>query len=195
MARPRIHDEDAVIDKALLVFWKKGFSDTSSRDLIAAAGISNGSLFNSFGDKTTLYLACLQKYDRIYVAALERLLVSELPFKEKIKKVFESTAKKVPGSDDYEGCFFFNSSVDSGIRDDAIFDLITAIHSRLETGFRTAADKAKETNELPNKSDSILIAQFLMMITMGLRALVKANTRQEDMERGIHAALKFLPFK
>ena len=194
MARPRIYDEDAVIDKALRVFWKKGFSDTSSRDLIAATGMSNGSLFNSFGDKTKLYMACLQKYDRMYVAALERLLISELPFKEKIKKVFEGTAKKIPASDDYEGCFFFNSSVDSGIDDDTISGLTTAIQLRLENAFRTAADKAKEKKELPDRSDSKQIAQYLMMITTGLRALVKRKTPRPEIENVIRFTLKFLPF-
>jgi TetR/AcrR family transcriptional repressor of nem operon len=194
MARPRIYDEDAVIDKALWVFWKKGFSDTSSRDLIAATGISNGSLFNSFGDKAKLYLACLQKYDAIYVAALEQLLISELPFKEKIKKVFEGTAKKVSATNEYEGCFFFNSSVDSGIHDDAIGALTTSIQFRLEKAFRTAAEKASQTKELPIKFDSVQIAQYLMMVTTGLRALVKGNTPVEEVEQAIHSALAFLPF-
>ncbi len=194
MARPRIYDEDAVIDKALWVFWKKGFSDTSSRDLIAATGLSNGSLFNSFGDKAKLYLACLQKYNAIYVAALERMLISELPFKEKIKKVFEGTAKTVPATDKYEGCFFFNSSVDSGIQNDAIGNLSASIQLRLEKAFRTAADQARQNKELPIESDSVQIAQYLMMITTGLRALVKGNTPIAEVKRVIHSALKFLPF-
>lgn len=194
MARPRIYNEDAVIDKALWVFWKKGFSDTSSRDLIAATGISNGSLFNSFGDKAKLYLGCLQKYDAVYVAAIEQLLISELPFKEKIKKIFEGTAKKVTATNDYEGCFFFNSSVDSGIQDDTISALTASIHFRLEKAFRTAADQARLTKELPIKFDSVQIAQYLMMVTTGLRALVKGNTPVEEVEQVIQSALTFLPF-
>ncbi|HTI61722.1 TetR/AcrR family transcriptional regulator [Mucilaginibacter sp.] len=194
MARPRQYDEDAVIDKALSVFWKKGFSDTSSRDLIAATGMSNGSLFNSFGDKTTLYLACLQKYNATYIAALESLLISELPFKEKIQKVFEGTAKKVSATDDYEGCFFFNSSVDSGIHDAAISTLTAAIQLRLEKAFCTAADQARESKQLPIESDSVQIAQYLMMITTGLRAMVKGNASVAEIDHIIHSALKFLPF-
>jgi TetR/AcrR family transcriptional regulator, transcriptional repressor for nem operon len=194
MARPRIYDEDAVIDKALWVFWQKGFSGTSSRDLLAATGMSNGSLFNSFGDKATLYLACLQKYDDIYVATLQRLLLSEIPFKEKIKKALQGTAKKIPGTGDYAGCFFFNSSVDSGIHDDAITTLTAAIQMRLEMAFRTAADLAKEKKELPIKSDSNQIAQYLMMVITGLRALVKANTPAAQLAHVIHSTLHYLPF-
>jgi TetR/AcrR family transcriptional repressor of nem operon len=194
MARPRTHNEDEVIEKALTVFWKKGFSETSSRDLIAATGISNGSLFNSFGDKTKLYLACLHKYETIYVSGIERLLISEMPFKEKIKKVFKATVKKVPATNDYEGCFFFNSSVDSSIHDETINALTASIHHRLESAFRKAGEQAKDSKELAVKSDSVQIAQYLMMVTTGLRALVKSNAPIEEIDQVIHSTLTFLPF-
>jgi len=193
MARPRIYDEDVVINKALNLFWKKGFSDTSSRDLVAATGISNGSLFNSFGDKNRLYLACLQKYDAVYIAALERLLVSDIPFREKIEKVFKGTAKKIADGSGYEGCFYYNSSVDSGIHDDAISTLTLAIKYRLEQAFHTAVDMARETGQLSVKSDGTDLAEYLMTVTTGLRSIVKANTPEAEMARSIRSAIKFLP--
>jgi TetR/AcrR family transcriptional repressor of nem operon len=194
MGRPRIYDEDAVIDKALKVFWVKGFSDTSSRDLLAATGLSNGSLFNSFNDKASLYLACLQKYNTAYTAALEDLLLSEIPFKEKITKVFRGTAKKLPGSDAYEGCFFFNSSLDSGIHDEAIIKLIAAIQFRLEQAFCTAVDLAIENKELPSTVDKIQTARYLMMLTSGLRAMAKSTAPIEEMEHMISYMLQQLHF-
>jgi len=193
MARPRIYDEDAVINKALNLFWQKGFSDTSSRDLIAATGISNGSLFNSFGDKNRLYLACLQKYDAVYIAALERLLVSDIPFREKIEKVFKGTAKKIADGSGYEGCFYYNSSVDSGIHDDAISILSFLIIYLLEQAFHTAVDMARETGQLSVKSDGTDLAEYLMTVTTGLRSIVKANTPEAEMARSIRSAIKFLP--
>jgi len=193
MARPRIYDEDVVINKALSLFWQKGFSDTSSRDLIAGTGLSNGSLFNSFGDKNKLYLACLQKYDAVYISALERLLVSDIPFREKIEKVFEGTAKKIANGSGYEGCFYFNSSVDSSIHDDAILTLTLAIKHRLEQAFRTAVDMARKTGQLSVKSYGTDLAEHLMTVTTGLRSIVKANTPEAEMARSIRSAIKFLP--
>lgn len=192
MARPRIHDEDIVIDKALQIFWEKGFSETSSRDLIAATGMSNGSLFNRYGDKNKLYLACLQKYEAVYVAGLERLLVSELPFKQKIKKVLESTLKKAPATGTYEGCFFFNSSVDAGIGDESISSLTDSIHRRLEKAFRTATGMAKKNEKLILKMDTADLAGYLMTVTTGLRALVKAGKPAAELNRTIRLTLEFL---
>jgi len=193
MARPRIHNEDEVVDKALQVFWQKGFSETSSRDLIAATGMSNGSLFNRYGDKNKLYLACLQKYAEVYMAGLERLLVSDRPFKQKIKKVLESTIKKDPARGRYEGCFFFNSTVDSGIDDASITSLTNGIHHRLEKAFRIAADQAKKAGDLSIKTDAADTAAYLVTVTTGLRALVKAGIPAGELNRAIRSTLDFLP--
>src|ERR1700756_3742741 len=99
MGRPQVFNEELVIDKALNVFWQKGYSGASTRDLINATGISNGSFFNSFGDKRHLYFKCLQKYDAVYISALENLLNKPLTFKKKIKTVLLEVTKKSPGKD------------------------------------------------------------------------------------------------
>src|SRR3569833_694676 len=190
MVRHRIYDEDAVIGKALKLFWEKGFSDTSSRDLLVVTGLSNGSLFNSFSDKAGLYLACLKKYDAVYITALDNLFSSEVPFKEKISKVFRGTAKKLPSSEAYEGCFLFNSSLDSGIHDETITKLITVIQRRLEQAFCTAVDLAIKKKELPPVTDKVQTARYLMMLTSGLRAMAKSDAPAGEIEHMISYALQ-----
>ncbi len=59
MARPREFDRDQVVDRAVDVFWRKGFEATSIRDLVEATGLNRGSLYNTFGDKAGLFEAAL----------------------------------------------------------------------------------------------------------------------------------------
>jgi TetR/AcrR family transcriptional repressor of nem operon len=63
-------DEDEAIDKAMHVFWEKGFEPASMADLIAGIGITRGSLYNAFGGKEQLFVKALKKYDRDYRRAL-----------------------------------------------------------------------------------------------------------------------------
>ena len=62
MARPREFDEEEVLDRALDVFWRRGYGATSVEDLTAATGLGRGSLYAAFGDKETLFLTCLRRY-------------------------------------------------------------------------------------------------------------------------------------
>jgi len=64
MARPREFDRDTALDKALRVFWAKGFAATSTDDLREAMGIGRQSLYGAFGDKRTLYLEALDTYQQ-----------------------------------------------------------------------------------------------------------------------------------
>jgi TetR/AcrR family transcriptional regulator, transcriptional repressor for nem operon len=193
MGRPQVFNEDIVIDKALSVFWQKGYSGTSTRDLIDATGISNGSFFNSFGDKGTLYFKCLQKYDAVYITALESLLNKSISFKEKIKTVLLEVTKKSPGKDSYEGCFFFNTSIDNGVEDADIMHLAMDIHKRIENAFVSAIEMAKTHNEISNEIKSLPLAQYLFNIVTGLRVLLLNSPAQSAIDNIISSTLELLP--
>ena len=62
MARPREYDRDEVLEKAMRVFWAKGYACTSVQDLVTAMGINRGSLYAEFGDKEGLHFAALGRF-------------------------------------------------------------------------------------------------------------------------------------
>jgi TetR/AcrR family transcriptional repressor of nem operon len=62
MARTVEFDEERAIQKAMEVFWKKGYSGASMRDLTEAMQISVTSIYNTIGDKHQLFLRCISDY-------------------------------------------------------------------------------------------------------------------------------------
>ena len=64
MARPREFDRELALQKATEVFWAKGYASTSTEDLIAAMGIGRQSLYNAFGEKRSLYVEALERYQQ-----------------------------------------------------------------------------------------------------------------------------------
>ena len=62
MARPREFDESDAIERALGVFWRRGYDGTSIADLVAATGLQRQSLYNAFTDKQGLFRAALTHY-------------------------------------------------------------------------------------------------------------------------------------
>ena len=65
MARPREFDEAAALDRAMEVFWKQGYQNTSLDDLLEAMGIQRGSFYNTFGSKRETYLRAIDRYVEI----------------------------------------------------------------------------------------------------------------------------------
>jgi TetR/AcrR family transcriptional repressor of nem operon len=62
MARNIEFNEEKAIQKAMEVFWKKGFNGASMRDLTDAMQINSSSLYNSIGDKRELFVRCIHNY-------------------------------------------------------------------------------------------------------------------------------------
>ena len=62
MGRPRSFDIDRALDRALQVFWRKGYEGTSLSDLTKAVGVNRPSLYAAFGDKKALFRKALDRY-------------------------------------------------------------------------------------------------------------------------------------
>ena len=78
MARPKAFDVERALDRAVEVFWTRGYEATSLCDLLEHMEIGRQSLYDTFGDKHGLFLAALERYRRAMsqslLGALERPL-------------------------------------------------------------------------------------------------------------------------
>lgn len=72
MARLVAFDEERAIQKAMAVFWKKGYAATSMRDLTDAMQINSSSLYNTIGDKHQLFVRCIRHYTKMRIQAIEQ---------------------------------------------------------------------------------------------------------------------------
>ena len=86
MARPREFERDVVLDRAMHVFWSRGYEATSIRHLVARMGIQRGSLYATFGDKRALFFAAIDHYDRVVTARLLATLEEPGSGKEAIRR-------------------------------------------------------------------------------------------------------------
>jgi TetR/AcrR family transcriptional regulator, copper-responsive repressor len=104
MGRPRKFSRDGVLQRALPVFWKYGFSRTTLPDLESATGVNKSGLYSEFESKEELFLACLRYYRDTHIAGV--LLSAEPSGWCNIQKFLE----QAPGrARDQRGCFSVNS--------------------------------------------------------------------------------------
>ena len=77
MARIREFDRTAVLQKAIEVFWARGFDSTNLPDLLKAMGLSKSSLYETFGDKNKLFEEAIDFYAKeIAFSKVEMLLIA-----------------------------------------------------------------------------------------------------------------------
>ena len=89
MARSKEFNEEEALDKAMEIFWKQGYEKTSIQDLVDQMGIHRRSLYDTFGDKHSLFVQTLERYESLIAAQIRNQITEEMTTVESIRKIFE----------------------------------------------------------------------------------------------------------
>jgi len=110
MGRSREFEENVVLQKAMELFWQQGYEKTSLRELVEHMGIHRRSLYDTFGDKHTLFLKTIDFYGKIIKDRLTSEISRTETAKQAIACIFDFT---IEGSHDGPlGCFFVNTATE-----------------------------------------------------------------------------------
>src|ERR1700681_3960952 len=104
MGRPKNFSRDGVLEKALPVFWKHGFANTSLQELEKATGVNKSGLYAEFADKGDLYLESLRHYSR--KRQEDELLIAKPLGWKNIERFLKLAPCSLEGQ---KGCFSINS--------------------------------------------------------------------------------------
>jgi TetR/AcrR family transcriptional repressor of nem operon len=169
MGRPREFDREVALDRAMSVFWARGYERTSVQDLTDSMGIQRGSLYAAFGDKRHLFLAALERYEEKFHREMVRLL--EMSRAEVgIRKVFERVVSDCACDDGSKGCLITNTAVALAEDDEEISERVRANLRRVEDAFASALER-----EPPPGRDPRAVARYLTNALQGLRVLSKCS--------------------
>jgi AcrR family transcriptional regulator len=104
MGRPKNFNREGVLEKALPVFWKYGFADTSLQELEKATGVNKSGLYTEFADKGDLYLESLRHY--LKKRQQDELLAAKPLGWKNIERFLKLAPCSLEGQ---KGCFAVNS--------------------------------------------------------------------------------------
>jgi TetR/AcrR family transcriptional repressor of nem operon len=174
MARPREFDADNVIERAMQVFWAKGYEATSLDDLCEATGLSRSSLYGTFGDKRDLLLRSLDRYSERGTARIAATL-EKAPLREGLADLLHEFIDQIVAGPGRRGCFIGNCAAELARHDREAMARVRACLARSETIFRAALDRAKARGEISSTADVEALARFLTSSFQGLRLVGKVR--------------------
>jgi len=173
MARSIAFNREEVLDKAVQVFWAKGYEATSMQDLVDAMGIQRGSLYGTFGGKQQLFLTALNRYGDVVVKSLLSLLESEPSAKDSINSFFAQLVEHLMTAGPLRSCLVTNSAIERGLTDEATREKIFSLLNAIEKGFYQALLRARENNEISTNIDLTATAYYLTSSMQGLIVMGK----------------------
>jgi len=173
--RPREFDEHAVLETAMDVFWEQGYEATGIAELSERCGIGRQSMYNTFGDKKTLFDKALQLYEREQVGRVVALLEkpgSPLGNVNALLDVWETGW----ASEDGRGCLMVNTMAELGDRDAETSSRLERMVQTIEDGLFGTLRRAQETGELPAERDARALARTITITLQGLAVVGKVSS-------------------
>ena len=180
MARNRNFDEDEVVEKAVKLFWKQGYSKTSPDDLVNSLGLSRSSLYNTFGDKKELFLTSLKKYIDTKSKALIESLDSSENAENTITDILYSIIDHNQSENQY-GCLLINTTVEFFDQDESIRDLLTKNKLEIIEAISRLIYRGQKDNIIKNKENPDKIAYFIYNNMIGLRVNVRGGANDNEL--------------
>lgn len=187
---PKQFDRQEALERAVELFWERGFEATSLSDLVDSMRIGRQSLYDTFGDKRALFLQALEHY----CASMTGPMVGELeragsPLGN-IRRVLELW--KARASDAARrGCFAGNSCAELGESDPDVMRVVASNFERMERALVRTFDRAKEQGELGRGAHSRDLARLFLSLGQGL-ALMSRTPLGPRYVRGAVAAFESL---
>ena len=184
MGRSRAFDEQEVLERAMQHFWSHGYHESSLSDLLAAMGISRQSLYDTFGNKRSLFVRVIEHYRNTQLRHALELLGRDASPRQNVEAVlgfFAALASDLRG----RGCLVANALVEVGSRDPELTRLLEETLGLLQSGLRAALERARELGEIPAERSPLALSRALINAMVGMAVTGKLRP-EADVLRDIH---------
>ena len=186
MARPREFDADEALDKAMGLFWAKGYHDSSIRDLVDRTGVNYYGLYEVFKNKHGLLMAALDRYRGTVTAAFGAALKSAAPTPTGLLGAFDRLFELLTTEDGQVGCLMCNAAIELAPHDDAVAAKVRSHLHLLTDHFEAWLDRAGTPVPQTDRRDA---AAFLATTAYSLALLLRAGFDRAHVRRQAETAI------
>src|ERR1700726_3561152 len=192
MGRPRSFDLHEALDRALQVFWRKGYEGASLSDLTKAVGVTRPSLYAAFGDKKALFRKALDRY-LTGPAAYTQEALKEPTARAVVERLLQgaadlNTAPRNPG-----GCLTVQGALACGEAGDSIRQELIACRAAGEAALRRRLQRAKSEGDLPATVNPADLASYVATIVFGMAVQAAGGANRDKLQHVVEMALRTLP--
>ena len=192
IGRPRAFDMDQALDRALEVFWRKGYEGTTICDLTAVMGINPPSLYAAFGNKEGLFRKALDRYGALRTAFWEAALNAPTA-RAVAETLLLGTAKFLCDPRHPKGCLAVHGALACDEETDCIRKELETRRAANQSAIMERLKRAKKDGDLPADSDPAALARYLATVIEGMAVQAASGASRKELERVAETALRAFP--
>jgi AcrR family transcriptional regulator len=192
MGRPRSFDPDKALDRAMHLFWRKGYEGTSLAELTHAMRINAPSLYAAFGNKDALFGKVIDRYVQGPGSFIPKALEATTA-RNVVEQLFDGvvalqTAKNNPG-----GCLLVRGALAAGDKASRMRKAVMARLALAEGAIRARLERAKAEGDLPKDADPADLARYIMVVLDGVAVAGAGGASKKHLQGIAKVALRAWP--
>ncbi|MGV8842802.1 MAG: TetR/AcrR family transcriptional regulator [Pseudomonas sp.] len=184
MPRTARFDRQIALDRAVELFWSRGYYASSMKDIEKALDMRPGSLYATFGSKSGLFAEALQAYASRGADNFRQMVEESPGVIDGLKRYLRSFAG--PCSSDAQApaqaCMLIKTLLEVNAEDTALLAQVEAMLATIERRFCEALEKAKAQGELRADVECPRLARLLQAQIIGLRAFAERSVPRPQIE-------------
>jgi TetR/AcrR family transcriptional repressor of nem operon len=184
-------DRDEVLEKAMNLFWEEGYEATGVTQLLEHTGIGRQSLYDTFGDKRSLFVESLNHYFRTRVGPLLAQLRAPGSPRENLLQAFRM-AEKTIAQRDFHGCMIGNTTAELSERDPEVRVLVRGYLDAMEDAFFDLLKRGQDAGEFADEIGARDLARVFVHTLQGLTLLHKVLRDPRTARAVLESTLKLL---
>jgi AcrR family transcriptional regulator len=190
--RPRSFDPDKALDRALDVFWRKGYEGASLADLTKAMHINRPSLYAAFGDKEKLFRKVLDRYAE-GPASYSEAALREPTSRAVVERLLYGTADLLTSPGNPHGCLWVQGALACGNSANSVRKELVSRRLGGENALRQRLNRAKMDGDLPPAENPDTLARYVVTLIQGMSIQAASGASRRELHRIIDLALQSWP--
>jgi AcrR family transcriptional regulator len=190
--RPRQFDIDQALDRALQVFWRRGYEGATLPALTKAMRISRPSLYAAFGDKETLFRKAIERYVDGPAACIRDAL-QEPTARAAVERLFRESIELMTDSRNPQGCFLVQGALACGETAESLRREMARQRGAFVTALRERFERAAGDGDLPDEASPADLARFIATVLNGMAVQATSGATRQQLKRAAEVALRAWP--
>ena len=187
MARHKEFDVDVALTEAMMLFWEKGYENTSLQDLVSRMGVHKRSMYDTFGDKRTLFLRALKRYADSMEAADREMADRAGSALEALRLLFENSVDQTDLRP--SGCLVVNSATEVSLRDPETAARVERNFAEQRRLLKEIIERGQRDGDIDRRHDPGALAATLFNAWLGLRVQARVVTDRAYLAQMVECAL------
>ena len=187
MGRIKEFDETIALESAMRLFWKKGYSATSMKELVKVMGLTITSIYNAFGNKRTLFEKAVNHYTHdIILPAFLKSLNNKGSSKDALKSTLDDVIDLHFNPSNPGGCFIVLSILENEQHDKRTKKILDSLLCYLRDSIIQRLEKDKTEGKLAPKTNCRSIANHMVALRTGMMTLAKSGFSKKELKKLSH---------